>query len=314
MNGYAQVSQPIKPQRRVDQSRAANPERFRKAAEYLATINLSKAPRWEYELKTLPRVKGRGTKVIITEYDLPRADDRAARRDRGRRRRSGTRISASSSSASSIPKTGKHTEYRDEGVQAGLPDRQPRPQRRQGRQPLARHDVSGRASPSSIRKTEQFQILPAAAGARQRQLAAQHGDANRIARRRQALGQRRRHLDPAPPRSRDRQVRGVRSAQGMLPGGKSGHSIYDVRADSQNNAYRDGLPAELPRSGSTPRPCKFTVYQTRHAVLAQPRAAASTTRTASGSPQYRGNKITMFDTKTEKIHGIRAADQAHASL
>jgi virginiamycin B lyase len=30
MNGYAQVSQPIKPQRRVDQSRAANPERFAK--------------------------------------------------------------------------------------------------------------------------------------------------------------------------------------------------------------------------------------------------------------------------------------------
>src|SRR5437016_1688270 len=72
MNGYAQVSQPIKPQRRVDQARAANPERFRKAAEYLATVNLSMVPRWEYELKTLPRVTGRGTRAIITEYDLPR--------------------------------------------------------------------------------------------------------------------------------------------------------------------------------------------------------------------------------------------------
>ena len=68
----------LKPQRRVDQSRAANPERFRKAAEYLASVNLSNAPRWEYDLKTLPRVKGRGTNVIITEYDLPRADHRAA--------------------------------------------------------------------------------------------------------------------------------------------------------------------------------------------------------------------------------------------
>ena len=72
MNGYAQVSQPIKPQRRVDQARAANPERFRKAAEYLATVNLSMVPRWEYELKRLPRVTGRGTRAIITEYDLPR--------------------------------------------------------------------------------------------------------------------------------------------------------------------------------------------------------------------------------------------------
>ena len=72
MNGYAQVSQPIKPQRRVDLSRAANPERFRKVAEYLATINLSSGMKHEFELKTLPRVKGRGTNVIITEYDLPR--------------------------------------------------------------------------------------------------------------------------------------------------------------------------------------------------------------------------------------------------
>ena len=72
MQGYAQVSQPIKPQRRVDQARAANPERFRKFAEYLASINLSEVPRWEYPLKTLDRVKGRGTHVIITEYDLPR--------------------------------------------------------------------------------------------------------------------------------------------------------------------------------------------------------------------------------------------------
>ena len=72
MNGYAQVSQPVKPQRRVDQARAANPERFRKMAEYLASINLSEVPRWEYELKTMPRVKGPGTHVIITEYDLPR--------------------------------------------------------------------------------------------------------------------------------------------------------------------------------------------------------------------------------------------------
>ena len=30
MNGYAQVSHVLKPQRRVDQSWAANPERFRK--------------------------------------------------------------------------------------------------------------------------------------------------------------------------------------------------------------------------------------------------------------------------------------------
>ena len=40
-------------------------------AKYLSTINLSSAPEWKYELKTLPRPTGRATRVIITEYDLP---------------------------------------------------------------------------------------------------------------------------------------------------------------------------------------------------------------------------------------------------
>jgi hypothetical protein len=47
-------------------------ERARKVAEYLATINLSQHETWSYELKTLPRPKGRATRVVITEYDMPR--------------------------------------------------------------------------------------------------------------------------------------------------------------------------------------------------------------------------------------------------
>ena len=48
-------------------------DRARKVAEYLSTVNLSKTDRWNYELKTLPRPTGRATRVIITEYDMPRA-------------------------------------------------------------------------------------------------------------------------------------------------------------------------------------------------------------------------------------------------
>jgi streptogramin lyase len=40
--------------------------------EFLSSINLSKVSAWEYPLKTLPRPKGRSTRVIYTEYDLPR--------------------------------------------------------------------------------------------------------------------------------------------------------------------------------------------------------------------------------------------------
>jgi virginiamycin B lyase len=72
MMGYGAVSQPIKPQRMLDTERAGKPEQFRKVADYLATINLSKSDKWAYELKTLPRPSGRSTRAIVTEYTMPR--------------------------------------------------------------------------------------------------------------------------------------------------------------------------------------------------------------------------------------------------
>jgi virginiamycin B lyase len=72
MRNYAFQSQPIKPVPRMDPGWAGKPEQYRKVADYLATINLSESPQWEYDLKTLPRPSGRGTRVVITEYDLPK--------------------------------------------------------------------------------------------------------------------------------------------------------------------------------------------------------------------------------------------------
>ena len=77
MNGYANQSLPVRPQKRVAERllEERGDERealFRKRAEWLATINLSEGDSWEYPFKTLPRPKGRDTRVIITEYDLPR--------------------------------------------------------------------------------------------------------------------------------------------------------------------------------------------------------------------------------------------------
>jgi streptogramin lyase len=72
MRGYGAVSQPIKPQPMLDRSRAGTPEQYRKAAEYLATINLSATDHWAYALKTLPRPTGVSTRAIVTEYALPR--------------------------------------------------------------------------------------------------------------------------------------------------------------------------------------------------------------------------------------------------
>src|SRR5436189_142015 len=40
-------------------------------AAYLATVNKSSGS-WSYTLQTLPRVSGKSTRVVITEYQLPR--------------------------------------------------------------------------------------------------------------------------------------------------------------------------------------------------------------------------------------------------
>jgi streptogramin lyase len=73
MAGYAQMSTPLHPQRRVEElPTAEGPERLRKQAEFLSTVNLGAGEQWKYPLKTLPRPSGRATQVIVTEYDLPR--------------------------------------------------------------------------------------------------------------------------------------------------------------------------------------------------------------------------------------------------
>jgi virginiamycin B lyase len=45
-----------------------------KMADYLASVNLNNAESIEFPLKPFPRLTGRSTHVIITEYDLPRKD------------------------------------------------------------------------------------------------------------------------------------------------------------------------------------------------------------------------------------------------
>ena len=49
-------------------------ELIAKTAEYLATVNLSSGPTWSYPLKTYPRPTGKATRVVVTEYDLPRPE------------------------------------------------------------------------------------------------------------------------------------------------------------------------------------------------------------------------------------------------
>jgi streptogramin lyase len=77
MTTYANQSVPTRPQlRRAERLLEERGDNRSKAqadrAEFLASINLSETETWDYELKTLPRPAGAATKVIVTEYDLPR--------------------------------------------------------------------------------------------------------------------------------------------------------------------------------------------------------------------------------------------------
>src|SRR5262245_58043734 len=77
MQGYVNQSIPQHPQLRkaerlMEERGDQRVQVYRSTAEYLSTVNLAESPNWGYELKTYPRPKGRATRVVYTEYDLPR--------------------------------------------------------------------------------------------------------------------------------------------------------------------------------------------------------------------------------------------------
>jgi virginiamycin B lyase len=79
MSGYPPLSFPLMPQklRAARLGGGEDPlehrqEVWKRQAQYLSTINLNSAPQWGYAFKTLPRPTGKATRVIYTEYDLPK--------------------------------------------------------------------------------------------------------------------------------------------------------------------------------------------------------------------------------------------------
>src|SRR6266702_6646789 len=77
MQGYVNQSIPQHPQLRraerlMEERGDQRVQVYSSTAEYLATINRGLAQKWSYELKTHPRPSGRATRVVYTEYDLPR--------------------------------------------------------------------------------------------------------------------------------------------------------------------------------------------------------------------------------------------------
>ena len=76
MSGYYPGASDMQPQRLVGahRRRAIPADMEQKFADYLASINLHGRAKHSFELKTSPRPTGRATRVVITEYDLPRKE------------------------------------------------------------------------------------------------------------------------------------------------------------------------------------------------------------------------------------------------
>jgi streptogramin lyase len=76
MGGYSPGSTPLHPQPLLPGPRADRAPipaaQFDAQSNWLASVNLSTTDQRTFDLKTLPRPKGASTKVIYTEYDLPR--------------------------------------------------------------------------------------------------------------------------------------------------------------------------------------------------------------------------------------------------
>ena len=75
MMRYGSMSRPTHPQLAPDRQPTSEPkgDALRSLAEYYASINRSRGPR-SFALKTAPRPTGRATRVVMTEYELPRPD------------------------------------------------------------------------------------------------------------------------------------------------------------------------------------------------------------------------------------------------
>ncbi|HTP95296.1 MAG TPA: carboxypeptidase regulatory-like domain-containing protein [Burkholderiales bacterium] len=299
MAGYANQSTPLHPQRRLaDRDREMIGEdrvKFQRAqAEWLASVNLSGGSTWDYPLKTLPRPKGRGTQVVITEYDLPRPTiephDVIADAD--------GMVWYSSFGEQFIgrldPKSGKVAEYPVPELKKGSPT---------GLLSL-RADRDGnlwaglmyQAAIAKVdRSTGKLQVwsVPPEIDKANTQINMtspwNHGVDNRIWTQNNGFAGVHR-VDLAT---------GKWETWEPFKASKKNHNIYDVVADSNNNAYfTDFANEHIGRIDA--RTGKVTLYETPTKASA-PRRGMMDAQDRLWFAQYRGNRIAMFDTRSEKF-------------
>jgi virginiamycin B lyase len=276
-------------------SRFGTSEGLRKQAEWLAMINLSAVEKWAYPLKTLPRPTGRATRVVITEYDLPRRDSVPHDLTVDSKGMVWYGDSGWQYLGKLDPKTASVVEYpvptfkpdsplgildlqadKDENLWPALDD--------QGK--IARFDT----------KTLKFTIwdLPKEDDVEQernRFLMPFHDDVdgkvwtNTITELHR-LDMRSGHIDTF-------------QVFQDVPGGSTEHGMYDVTADAQNNCYfMDIVAAAIGRVDA--KTGKVTLYNTP-TPNSRPRRGQMDSQDRLWFGEFRGNRIGMFDTRLKRF-------------
>jgi virginiamycin B lyase len=243
----------------------------------------------------MPRVKGRAANVIITEYDLPRitiephdvivVDGTVYYTNFGEQ-----------FLGKLDPKTGKHAEFPVKEFRKGFP---------QGNLDLGidkdKNLWLGMMYQGAVArfdlKTEQFQYwqLPPERLKDDSQL-------NMVTNRADVDGKV--WINDAGPSTLFRLDINTGKFEEMdpltaLPGGRAGYSIYDVRADSKNNVFvTDFQKSHIIKVDA--KSLQYTVYK-NNTEQSRNRRGRIDEHDRFFFAQYRGNKISMFDTKEERM-------------
>jgi virginiamycin B lyase len=299
MQGYVNQSIPSHPQlRHAERLREERGDQrvqvYRGAAEYLASVNLSSRPAWDFEFKTLPRPTGAATRVIYTEYDLPRetiephdviVDDRGT-------------VWYSSFGEQNLgkldPKTGKVTEFAIAEHKPGFPT---------GLLGL-RTDAEGNLWFGNMyqatiakfdRKTESFKFWPL------------EGDENIDAAQINMVSPQSSAVD-GKVWAQNNGFAGIHRldlATGKLEtfepfkGASGPHNIYDVIPDSRNNVYfTDFRQRHIGRIDAKTGQIKLYEIPTPNSA---PRRGSMDAQDRLWFGEYRADRIGMFDTKSEQF-------------
>ena len=299
MQGYVNQSIPQHPQLRRGERRwrsaAINACRSTSAAaEFWASVNLSSKPQWGFDARSVAAAgRPRHPRDLHRIRSAARHHLAARRRSSIRTASPGTRTSASRILGRLDPKTGKVTEYPVPEHKPGYPDRFPGAAHRPRRQSVARQHVPGHDRQVRPQDRE-VHVLAAADRAEHRRRPGQHGEPAKLARRRQGLVAEQRLCRRAPARPRHRQDRDLGAVQGGQ--GAAQHLRRDPGLQEQRVLHRLPPAAHRPHRRQDRRGQDVRSADGRRRRRA---AARWMRRTGCGSAQYRGDRIAMFDTKTE---------------